>query len=109
MINEPSEAMKQGKGKTVSEKVLNNLINYTATHFQTEEKYFDRYGYPETFSHKKEHEAFVQKVSEFRKGFENGKLSVTVEIMNFLSDWLRHHIKTADKKYASFFKAKGLK
>ena len=61
--------MKQGKGKTVSEKVLNNLINYTATHFQTEEKYFDRYGYPETFSHKKEHGAFVL------KGVEKGTTS----------------------------------
>jgi hemerythrin len=109
MINELSEAMKQGKGKDVLGKILNSLIGYTATHFQTEEKYFDLYRYPETAIHKKEHVAFVQNISDFKDGFEKGKLSVTIELMNFLSDWLIHHIKGTDKKYSTFFNAKGLK
>ena len=109
MINELNDAMRQGKGKDVLAKIVNGLISYTATHFKMEEKYFDRFGYPETDSHKKEHIAFVQKVTEFNVGFEKGKLSLTVEIMNFLSDWLQNHIKGADKKYSQFFNEKGLK
>jgi hemerythrin len=109
MINELSDAMKQGKGKDVSGKILNSLISYTATHFQTEEKYFDLYGYPEASNHKKEHLAFVQKVSKFKDDFEKGRLLLTIELMNFLSDWLKNHITRTDKNYSPFFKAKGLK
>jgi hemerythrin len=109
MINELHDAMKQGKGKEVLGKIVNGLISYTATHFKTEEDYFNQFGYPETDSHKKEHIAFVQKVSEFKDGFEKGKLSLSIEVMNFLSDWLQNHIKGTDKKYSQFFNGKGLK
>jgi hemerythrin len=51
----------------------------------------------------------VKKVTEFRSGLESGKLSLSLEVMNFLSDWLKNHIKVVDKKYASFFNEKGLK
>ena len=89
--------------------MINGLISYTATHFKTEERYFTQFGYPETDSHKKEHAAFVQKVSDFKDGFEEGKLSLSIEVMNFLSDWLQNHIKGTDKKYSQFFNEKGLR
>ena len=109
MINDLHDAMKQGKGKDILGKIVNGLINYAATHFKKEEKYFDLYGYPETDSHKKEHSAFVQKVSEFKDGFEKGKLTLSIEVMSFLSDWLKNHIKRTDKKYSQFFNEKGLR
>ncbi len=109
MINELSDAMKQGKGKETLGRILNGLIAYTTTHFKTEEDYFQQYGYPETDSHKREHDAFVKKVSEFKAGFESGKLSVTIETMNFLRDWLKNHILGTDQKYSQFLNEKGLK
>ena len=109
MINELNDAMKQGKGKDILGKIVNGLISYTATHFKTEENYFERFGYPDADQHKKEHIAFVQKVSDFKNGFEKGKLSLSIEVMNFLSDWLQNHIKGTDKKYSQFFNGKGLK
>ena len=109
MINELSDAMKQGKGTDILGKIVNELISYTATHFKTEEKYFDQFGYPDTASHKKEHMDFVQKVSDFKDGFEKGQLTLSIEVMNFLSDWLQNHIKDTDMKYSQFFNEKGLK
>ena len=109
MINELNGAMQKGKGKDALGDIINGLINYTATHFKTEEKYFDRFGYPERNGHKKEHTAFVQKVSAFKDGFEKGDLSLTIEVMNFLSNWLQKHIKGADKQYSQFFLENGLK
>jgi hemerythrin len=108
MINELNEAMKKGKGKESLAKIINGLVSYTATHFKQEERYFDKFGYPDTVNHKKEHVAFVQKVTDFKNGFEKNNLSVTVEVMNFLSDWLKNHIKGTDKKYSAFFNEKGL-
>lgn len=109
MINELNDAMKVGKGKDVLEKIVSSLITYTATHFKTEEKYFTLYRYPDAENHKKEHVAFVQKVSNFKEGLEKGKMSLTIEVINFLSDWLKNHIMGTDKKYSQFFNEKGLK
>ncbi|MCK9363574.1 MAG: bacteriohemerythrin [Syntrophales bacterium] len=109
IINELNDAMRIGAGKDVLGKIVNSLISYAAIHFKTEEKYFAQFGYPDTDNHKKEHVAFVQKVADFKDGFEKRKLSLTIEVMNFLSDWLKNHIMKTDKKYAQFFNEKGLK
>ncbi len=109
MINELNDAMRQGKGKEALKHIVSGLISYTGTHFKTEEQYFDRFGYPDADSHKKNHADFVQKVMEFNNGFEKGKFGLTLEIMNFLSNWLQTHIKGTDKKYSKFFNDNGLK
>ena len=109
MINELNDAMRSGKGKDALAKIVNGLIAYTGTHFKTEERYFDQFGYPDASSHKKEHVDFVAKVSEFKDGFAKGKIRLSIEVMNFLSDWLQNHIKGVDKKYGPFFNEKGLK
>lgn len=109
MINELNEAMKTGKGKDAAGKIVSKLIKYTASHFKTEEDLFAKYSYPDADSHKREHAAFVKKVSEFKEGFEKGKLSLTMEVMSFLSDWLKLHIMGTDKKYIQFFNDKGVK
>lgn len=109
MINELNDAMRQGKGKDALGKIVNGLITYTATHFRTEERYFDQFAYPDADNHKKGHLDFVAKVSDFKGGFEKGTRGLSIEIMNFLSDWLRNNIQSVDKKYGPFFNAKGLK
>ena len=48
-----------------------------------------------------------QKVSGFKEGLEKGKMSLTIEVINFLSDWLKKHIMGTDKKYSQFFNEKG--
>ena len=109
MMNELHDAMRQGKGKNVEGQIIAELVRYTVTHFNKEEKYFDQFGYPEKESHKKEHTYFVKKVSDFKNGFDEGRLGLSVQVMNFLSDWLQKHIKGTDKKYSHFFNEKGLK
>ena len=108
-INDLNDAMKQGKGKEIIGKVLDELINYTAVHFKTEEKYFDQFNYPETITHKLEHSNLVKKVVEFRTEFQNGRQSMTIDVLNFLVSWLKNHILVEDMKYSIFFNQNGLK
>ena len=109
LINDLHDAMKQGKGKDILAKIIGELCNYAGNHFATEEEYFDKFGYPAAASHKLEHINFVKKVSEFKNSFDGGQLALTIEVMNFLKDWLKTHIKGTDKKYGPFFNEKGLK
>lgn len=108
LINDINDAMKQGKGKEVIGNVLNELINYTAVHFKTEEKYFDQLNYTETATHKLEHSNLVKKVVEFRTEFQNGRQSMTIDVLNFLVTWLKNHILIEDMKYSKFFNANGI-
>lgn len=108
MINDLHDAMRQGKGKEVLGKIIDGLAAYTETHFKTEEKYFDQFAYPKAYTHKSEHNNFVQKVTEFRAGFSEGKFGLSTEVMNYLSDWLKNHIRGSDREYLPVFKSNGL-
>lgn len=108
LINQLHEAMKQGKAKDATGKIISGLVDYTMTHFDTEEKYFIKYSYPETESHKQEHLNFVRKVSDFKKDFESGKAMLSLQLTSFLKKWLVNHIKGTDQKYSNFLNEKGL-
>jgi len=109
LINDLHSAMLERKAKDTLGKIIDQLAGYTVNHFATEEKYFAKFNYPETASHKKEHENFVAKVSDFKKGFDDGRILLSMDIMNFLKDWLVKHIQGTDQKYSDFFNKNGLK
>jgi hemerythrin len=108
IINNLHDSMKAGKSKEVLGKILEELINYTGYHFKTEEDLFDKYGYPEKNTHKRQHGDLVDQVLKFKANFDNGKSVVSIDIMNFLRDWLTQHIAGSDKKYSSYLNGKGV-
>ena len=109
MINQLNDAMQAGKGSEVLGKVLSELVNYTVFHFGYEEKLMSEHGYTDTPAHKAEHVKFVQTVGDFKKKFDAGNAVISVEIMNFLRDWLTSHIMKTDKKLGQELVKKGVK
>jgi len=109
MINNLDNAMQTGQGKNKVGEILTQMVNYAVGHFALEEKYFDKFGYPDTPAHKAEHQKFIAEVSKFKQDFEAGTLGLSIKVLSFLSDWLRGHIMGVDKKYSAFFNEKGLK
>ncbi|MCU4177608.1 bacteriohemerythrin [Carboxylicivirga sp. N1Y90] len=82
--------------------VVNELIDYTLIHFKTEEKYLKQHNYPNRRIHQEEHEAFAKKMLDFKKEFEAGKIGLSVELLDYLRDWLTDHIMGSDQSYAAF-------
>lgn len=109
IINELSDAMSAGKGKEVLGKVLNELIFYVNTHFKTEEAFMEQYEYDEFEFHKNEHEKLTDDVKKFHSDFQEGKAVMSIQIMNFLRNWLMDHIVVKDKKLGKFLNEKGVK
>ena len=99
-------AMTQGKGKDTLSKTLANLVSYTKMHFATEERLMQTHHYPEYAEHKAAHDALTARVLEFQKEFDAGRVGMTVQLLQFLKDWLQHHIAETDRKVASFLKSK---
>jgi hemerythrin len=108
LINNLHEAMLQKQGKQAVEKTIDELAAYTVYHFSTEEKYMQNFRYPGYLSHKKEHDSFVHQVDVFQKDYMAGKLGLSLEIMNFLRDWVTNHIQVSDKKYSETFIKNGI-
>jgi len=108
LVNQLFDAMSVGKGKEVLGKVLTELINYTVYHFSTEERLFKQCAYPEFETHKKEHDDLTKTATELKQSFDSGNKLITIDVMNFLKDWLNVHILQEDKKFGPFLHSKGV-
>ncbi len=109
LINQLDAAMAKGQGKEILGKILGDLINYCASHFATEERLFDQYGYPDTDEHKAKHRKMTEKVLSLQNQFQQGKITITFDVMDFLRKWLDKHILGTDKKYGPYLNSKGVK
>jgi methyl-accepting chemotaxis protein len=109
MVNDLHRAMKQRRSTTIMAGILDRLASYTGYHFGTEEELFKKHGYPETEPHLKIHRDLVAKVIDFKTRVEHGDATISMELMQFLKDWLANHIKVTDKKYVPFLQGKGLR
>jgi hemerythrin len=98
-----------GKSNEIMGKVLESMTNYAKYHFNYEENYFGECGYSESSSHKEEHQAYVQKVSEFKKSFEQNRIMLPIDVITYLKDWWLDHICVTDKKYTVCFNENGIK
>jgi hemerythrin len=106
MINDLHDSMMAGKGKEVMQKTIQGLVRYAKEHFSTEEQMFLQYGYPDAANHQKEHKKFIEKIDEFSNDFSAGKIGLSIEVMNFLSDWLKNHIMGCDQEYVPYLSGK---
>ena len=95
-------AMRAGQAKAVLAAILDRLLSYTSAHFGHEESMMQRYAYPDLAAHKAEHEALKKQVLEFQAAFQNGTAVVSIELMNFLRNWLEKHIQGSDMRYSPF-------
>jgi len=101
MLGNLLEEMKSGRGKAVMAKTIEEMLDYAKEHFATEDKYMKLYKYPESNSHRREHEKFVETARSFYESYVNGSLTA-IDLMNFLKNWLVEHILGSDKKLGKF-------
>ncbi len=108
MINRLHDAMRSGKGSQELGPILYELVDYSTFHFSAEEKLLTTHGYPALLTQKGEHDGFTKKVKGYREQYQQGKMVLSIEVLNFLKDWLAHHIQVEDKKYGSYLNGKGI-
>jgi len=106
LINDLYRAMKLKQGRKKTGEILANLADYTVYHFNFEKNLFEKHGYPGTREHLKIHDRLVEKVIDYKTQHEEGRAAVTMDLMDFLNDWLREHIMKTDVAYVPFIKEK---
>ncbi|HKJ43242.1 MAG TPA: bacteriohemerythrin [Sunxiuqinia sp.] len=109
MLNKLFDAMQIGRSNEVLRPLLVNMVDYAKHHFATEEKYVEKYNYPEAEKHISKHKEFIAKINQFIKDFNSGKIGLSSEILHFLRTWITEHIQGVAKQYSDFFNQKGLR
>jgi hemerythrin-like metal-binding protein len=100
LINELHAAMLEGRAKQTLSHIVDELVDYTGQHFAYEESMLRQNGYSALAEHQQLHKKLTAQVYELRDKLRAGKITVTIETMQFLKNWLSGHILSADMAYA---------
>lgn len=81
-------------------KIMEELRDYTVVHFSDEEAYMESIQYKKFFSHKIEHQEFIEKINQIDwDEVEKDQEKAILAILEFLNNWLVNHILYTDKLY----------
>ena len=105
IINELHSTMAAGNDRARLQKVMEQLTEYTIYHFRFEESLMQRHGYPNLAEHKRVHAAMEQRVAEFAQAISVTTGSYSIQLLDFLKQWLTRHILETDMKYKPFVDA----
>lgn len=98
-IEEIGDMMDRAKTK----QILNNIIDYTQSHFTFEESLQEEADYKYRVPHKRVHDLFIKRIEEYRDRFDAGH-SIETELHQVLSKWLINHIQHDDADYVGAVK-----
>jgi len=101
-INNLHEARLRGDREAIAQ-VIEELVDYTLSHFSFEEAMMEEAHYRFVVPHKRVHELFVRRVAEYQQRFKLGEDVEVVagDMQNTLITWLMNHIKREDMDYAA--------
>lgn len=101
-INQLEDVQKHPNREAIGE-VLEQLVDYTLSHFAFEEELLEESGYRFVNAHKRVHKLFVRRINDYVERFKTGE-DVTDELLVSLRTWLINHIKNDDNDYADIVK-----
>jgi hemerythrin len=99
-INQLDDARSAGGKKELVAKVIDNLVDYTISHFKYEERMLEQAEYPFLKAHKNVHELFARRLSGYQERFKRGE-NISEDLHTMMFNWLFGHIKHDDMDYVS--------
>lgn len=82
---------------------IDALILYVNEHFEREEMFMHRAGFPGYFGHKKEHRLFRRTIKALKEVYSETPDQLNADrFLEFLKKWLINHIMTSDQDYIPY-------
>jgi len=108
LINKLDEATKEGRAVETVGETLTGLIDYTHTHFTTEQELLKEHDYEDYTLHCREHRIFTDQIEIYRDRLDAGSLKISSDVMGYMRGWLLTHIGSSDRAYIKTLKDAGV-
>ena len=108
LINKLDEATKEGRAAEAVGETLKGLIDYTHTHFTTEQELLKEHNYEDYKLHCREHRIFTDQIEIYRDRLDAGSLKISNDVMGYMRGWLLTHIGSSDRAYIKTLKDAGV-
>jgi hemerythrin-like metal-binding protein len=96
LADELHRAVVGGAPADQAQSILRELIAREEDHFAHEERLMRSTHYPASAWHKGQHDTVRKRVKEYAPRVEEGEGQAALLLLEFLSGWLRDHIRLAD-------------
>ena len=108
LLNRLHQAVVDGREQGELHGILDELIEYTVYHFQTEEDLCVEHGYPGYDQQKSEHDTLTATAVELQKQLRDGSATLSFELLDFLHGWLMEHTIGLDREMGPFLNERGV-
>ena len=103
LINSLHKGLQLDDESTKLDAVFEQLVAYVDYHFAREERVMEACGYPATEAHREEHLKLAQEMHYIRDRYiKGGESQIGQELLDFLKEWLNHHILIQDMHYRKY-------
>jgi hemerythrin-like metal-binding protein len=97
-----------GQSQEIVGPLLLDLLDYTCYHFAHEEQLMLRIGYPHYVDHCRQHQELRSRALAMHDSFGSGEASMAIELLQFVTEWLKCHTTTSDRRIGSYMRKHGL-
>lgn len=108
LINQLQTAVDYSTGEQFEQEALDELVEYTKTHFTYEEGLMRDNDYPEFEPHKLQHDKMIEEVEKVLSEYEQDHDKAMSDAAEYLKDWLVNHINGTDKEYSDYLIERGV-
>lgn len=85
------------------------LVEYTRSHFESEERLMSSLEYAGYRAHKSDHDALLGQMELLKAELQPGKYVARAHLVRaFVDAWFKNHIIKADRRFAEFLKGHGV-
>lgn len=109
LIDNLAKGIQSGNPESTLQSVFDELNDYVRVHFETEHRLMAEHDFDDAPMHQAKHRELEQSLNELIERAKAGKPWVSLETMNFLRQWLYHHIDDTDRRFAEHLKSRGVK
>jgi len=99
-INSLCFAIQTKHGNEMLQPIINMVTEYTRIHFEVEEDFLKKCGYPDLENHRLLHKELTEKLSQV--GHESIWNKDPQEFLGFLKDWWINHICKEDRVFCKY-------
>lgn len=106
LLDQAAGALDDSENPEFIQTILNQLLDYTQTHFRDEEALMISLAYPKLLHHQQAHSNLLDTVEDMMDEYRRGITTISNSLLLFLRRWVSKHIMEEDAMFATWLEQK---